>query len=100
MLPAWIHIEPPAQVRPACRPDGAAWIQSPSVAPWCVQPVGVQLVALQTSPNDQFLWAVDNRGSVFVRTGLSEEMPVGTGWEMVPGTRQQSSHPVLLCLSS
>ncbi|CAF89620.1 unnamed protein product [Tetraodon nigroviridis] len=61
MLPAWIHIEPPAQ------------------------PVGVQLVGLQTSSNDQFLWAVDNRGTVFVRTGLSEEMPVGTGWEMVPG---------------
>lgn len=100
MLPAWIHIEPPAQVRPACRRDGAAWSQSSSVAPWCVQPVGVQLVALQTSPNDQFLWAVDNRGSVFVRTGLSEEMPVGTDWEMVPGTRQQSSHPVLRCLSS
>lgn len=50
-----------------------------------MQPVGVQLVGLQTSPNDQFLWAVDNRGTVFVRTGLSEEMPVGTGWEMVPG---------------
>lgn len=50
-----------------------------------MQPVGVQLVALQTSPNDQILWAVDNRGTVFVRTGLSEEMPVGTGWEMVPG---------------
>lgn len=47
--------------------------------------MGVQLVGIQTSPNDRFLWAVDNRGTVFVRTGLSEEMPVGTGWEMVPG---------------
>eukprot|EP00066_Takifugu_rubripes_P028769 XP_011618035.1 PREDICTED: tectonin beta-propeller repeat-containing protein 2 [Takifugu rubripes] len=61
MLPAWIHIEPPAQ------------------------PVGVQLVSIQTSPNDHFLWAIDNRGTVFVRTGLCEEMPVGTGWEMVQG---------------
>lgn len=42
-------------------------------------------MGLQTSPNDQLLWAMDNRGTVFVRTGLSEEMPVGTGWEMVPG---------------
>ncbi|XP_029973409.1 tectonin beta-propeller repeat-containing protein 2 isoform X1 [Salarias fasciatus] len=61
MLPAWIHIEPPAQ------------------------PIGVQLVCIQTSPNDRLLWALDNRGSVFVRTGLSDEMPVGTDWELVPG---------------
>ncbi|KAK2826857.1 hypothetical protein Q5P01_021071 [Channa striata] len=61
MLPAWIHIEPP------------------------VQPIGVQLVSIQTSPNDHLLWALDNRGSVFVRTGLSDEMPVGTDWELVPG---------------
>ncbi|XP_041827320.1 tectonin beta-propeller repeat-containing protein 2 [Melanotaenia boesemani] len=61
MLPAWIQIEPP------------------------VQPIGVQLVSIQTSPNDRLLWALDNRGSVFVRTGLSDEMPVGTGWDLVPG---------------
>uniref|UniRef100_A0A3B4U5H4 Tectonin beta-propeller repeat containing 2 n=1 Tax=Seriola dumerili TaxID=41447 RepID=A0A3B4U5H4_SERDU len=61
MLPAWIHIEPP------------------------VQPIGVQLVSIQTSPNDHLLWALDNRGTVFVRTGLSDEMPVGTDWELVPG---------------
>uniref|UniRef100_UPI003AAE588F tectonin beta-propeller repeat-containing protein 2 n=1 Tax=Centroberyx gerrardi TaxID=166262 RepID=UPI003AAE588F len=61
MLPAWIYIEPP------------------------VQPVGVQLVSIHTSPNDRMLWAIDNRGSVFVRTGLSDEMPVGTDWELVPG---------------
>lgn len=61
MLPAWIQIDPP------------------------VQPIGVQLVSIQTSPNDRLLWAVDNRGSVFVRTGLSDEMPVGTDWELVPG---------------
>lgn len=51
-----------------------------------LQPVGVQLVSIQTSPNDRLLWALDNRGSVFVRTGLSEEMPVGTDWDLVPGT--------------
>ncbi|KAK1885891.1 Tectonin beta-propeller repeat-containing protein 2 [Dissostichus eleginoides] len=61
MLPAWIQIEPP------------------------VQPIGVLLVSVQTSPNDRLLWALDNRGSVLVRTGLSDEMPVGTDWEAVPG---------------
>uniref|UniRef100_A0A3Q3JGY5 Tectonin beta-propeller repeat containing 2 n=1 Tax=Monopterus albus TaxID=43700 RepID=A0A3Q3JGY5_MONAL len=61
MLPAWIHIEPP------------------------VQPIGVQLVSIQTSPNDHLLWVLDNRGTVFVRTGLCDEMPVGTDWELVPG---------------
>ncbi|XP_061651275.1 tectonin beta-propeller repeat-containing protein 2 isoform X3 [Phyllopteryx taeniolatus] len=61
MLPAWIHIEPPDQ------------------------PVGVQLVSIETSPNDRLLWALDNRGAVFVRTGLSDEMPVGTNWDLVPG---------------
>lgn len=89
MLPAWIHIEPPAQVRDAM----SRWkhldpAPSPSVlvtVTSCLQPVGVQLVTIQTSPNDHFLWAIDNRGTVFVRTGLCEEMPVGTAWEMVPG---------------
>ncbi|CAL8283345.1 unnamed protein product [Lota lota] len=61
MLPAWICIEPP------------------------VQPVGVQLVSIHSGPNDRQLWALDNRGSVYVRTGLNEEMPVGTDWEQVPG---------------
>ncbi|KAM8914179.1 tectonin beta-propeller repeat-containing protein 2 isoform 2-T5 [Spinachia spinachia] len=61
MLPAWIHIDPP------------------------LQPIGVQLVHIQTSPNDRLLWALDNRGSVFVRTGISDEMPVGTDWDLAPG---------------
>ncbi|KAF7647961.1 hypothetical protein LDENG_00164100 [Lucifuga dentata] len=61
MLPAWIQIEPPHL------------------------PVGVHLVSIETSPNDRLLWTLDNRGSVFVRTGLSDEMPVGTNWEPVPG---------------
>lgn len=98
MLPAWIHIEPPAQVTHththwiqieppvhtvhvchlAMLPDQVTDIMS-------LQPIGVQLVSIQTSPNDRLLWALDNRGSVFVRTGLSDEMPVGTDWEMVPG---------------
>ncbi|XP_051834288.1 tectonin beta-propeller repeat-containing protein 2 isoform X1 [Antechinus flavipes] len=61
MLPAWITIEPPAQ------------------------PVGINLVSVHSSPNDQMLWAIDNKWNVYVRTGITEEMPVGTDWEHVPG---------------
>ncbi|XP_069853625.1 tectonin beta-propeller repeat-containing protein 2 [Dipodomys merriami] len=61
MLPAWIMIEPP------------------------VQPAGVTLVSVHCSPNDQMLWALDSRWNVHVRTGITEEMPVGTDWEHVPG---------------
>ncbi|KAM6200894.1 tectonin beta-propeller repeat-containing protein 2 [Rhynchocyon petersi] len=61
MLPAWIAIEPP------------------------VQPAGVTLVSVHSSPNDQMLWAIDSKWNVHVRTGITEEMPVGTAWEHVPG---------------
>ncbi|KAJ8287370.1 hypothetical protein COCON_G00000290 [Conger conger] len=61
MLPAWICIEPPEQ------------------------PVGVLLVSVHTSPNDRMLWAVDSRANVHVRTGITDEMPVGTDWEHIPG---------------
>ncbi|XP_077632608.1 tectonin beta-propeller repeat-containing protein 2 isoform X1 [Crocuta crocuta] len=61
MLPAWISIEPP------------------------VQPAGVTLVSVYASPNDQMLWALDSRWNVHVRAGITEEMPVGTDWEHVPG---------------
>ncbi|XP_027028147.1 tectonin beta-propeller repeat-containing protein 2 isoform X1 [Tachysurus fulvidraco] len=69
MLPAWICIEPPEQ------------------------PVGVHLVRVQTSPNDRMLWALDSRCNVHVRTGITEEMPVGTAWEHIPGL--QASQLVL-----
>ncbi|XP_073097910.1 tectonin beta-propeller repeat-containing protein 2 isoform X1 [Manis javanica] len=61
MLPAWIMIEPP------------------------IQPTGVTLVSVCSSPNDQMLWALDSRWNVHVRAGITEEMPVGTDWEHVPG---------------
>ncbi|XP_078262140.1 tectonin beta-propeller repeat-containing protein 2 isoform X2 [Rhinoraja longicauda] len=61
MLPAWISIEPPEQ------------------------PLGTQLYNVYCSPNDQMLWAIDNRGNVHVRIGITEGMPVGTDWEHVPG---------------
>ena len=58
-----------------------------------LQPVGVQLVSIHSSPNDRQLWALDNRGSVHVRTGLNEEMPVGTDWEQVPGRNPRGLSP-------
>ncbi|XP_036120822.1 tectonin beta-propeller repeat-containing protein 2 [Molossus molossus] len=61
MLPAWIMIEPP------------------------VQPAGVTLVSVHSNPNDQMLWALDSRCNVHVRVGITEEMPVGTDWDHVPG---------------
>ncbi|XP_038633161.1 tectonin beta-propeller repeat-containing protein 2 isoform X1 [Scyliorhinus canicula] len=61
MLPAWITIEPPEQ------------------------PLGTQLINIYSSPNDQMVWAIDSRGNVHVRVGLTDAMPVGTDWEHVPG---------------
>ncbi|XP_078090213.1 tectonin beta-propeller repeat-containing protein 2 [Mustelus asterias] len=61
MLPAWITIEPPEQ------------------------PLGTQLISIYSSPNDQMVWAIDSRGNVHVRVGITEAMPVGTDWEHVPG---------------
>ncbi|XP_010190427.1 PREDICTED: tectonin beta-propeller repeat-containing protein 2-like [Mesitornis unicolor] len=31
------------------------------------------------------LWAIDSKWNVHVRVGITEEMPVGTDWEHVPG---------------
>uniref|UniRef100_A0A8C7GFR5 Tectonin beta-propeller repeat containing 2 n=1 Tax=Oncorhynchus kisutch TaxID=8019 RepID=A0A8C7GFR5_ONCKI len=69
MLPAWICIEPPEQ------------------------PLGVHFIRIHTSPNDSMLWAMDNRGNVHVRTGITDEMPIGTDWEHIPGL--QASQLVL-----
>ncbi|XP_064025854.1 tectonin beta-propeller repeat-containing protein 2 isoform X2 [Pogoniulus pusillus] len=63
MLPAWIMIEPP------------------------IQPVGINLVSIHSSPNDQMLWAIDSKWNVHVRIGITDEMPVGTDWEHVPGKK-------------
>uniref|UniRef100_A0A8C5QV97 Tectonin beta-propeller repeat containing 2 n=1 Tax=Leptobrachium leishanense TaxID=445787 RepID=A0A8C5QV97_9ANUR len=61
MLPAWIMIEPP------------------------IQPVGINLVSVFSSSNDNMLWTIDNKCNVYVRVGITEEMPVGIDWEHVPG---------------
>ncbi|CAI9607109.1 unnamed protein product, partial [Staurois parvus] len=61
MLPAWIMIEPP------------------------IQPVGINLISVFSSPNDHMLWTLDNKCNVYVRMGITDEMPVGIDWEHVPG---------------
>ncbi|XP_075048735.1 tectonin beta-propeller repeat-containing protein 2 isoform X2 [Mixophyes fleayi] len=61
MLPAWIMIEPP------------------------IQPVGFNLINVYSSPNDNMLWTLDNKCNVYVRIGITDEMPVGIDWEHVPG---------------
>ncbi|KAG8561729.1 hypothetical protein GDO81_015452 [Engystomops pustulosus] len=61
MLPAWIMIEPP------------------------IQPVGINLINVYSSPNDSMLWTLDNKCNVYVRVGITDEMPVGIDWEHVPG---------------
>lgn len=59
------------------------------------QPAGVNLVSVHSSPNDQMLWVLDSRWNVHVRTGITEEMPVGTAWEHVPGRSPKTGPAVL-----
>lgn len=51
------------------------------------------MVSVHASPNDQMLWALDSRWNVHVRVGITEEMPVGTDWEHVPGRARRARHP-------
>lgn len=46
------------------------------------------MVSIHSSPNDQMLWAIDSKWNVHVRVGITDEMPVGTDWEHVPGKSQ------------
>ena len=31
------------------------------------------------------VWTIDNRRQVYVRTGITDTMPIGTEWKHVPG---------------
>lgn len=58
------------------------------------------MVSIHSSPNDQMLWAIDSKWNVHVRVGITEEMPVGTDWEHVPGkTKLRHEFPVLSAVS-
>lgn len=50
-----------------------------------VQFVGVNLVSVYFSFNDQMLWVFDSRWNVYVWIGIIEEMFVGIVWEYVLG---------------
>lgn len=58
------------------------------------------MVSVHCSPNDQMLWALDSRWNVHVRAGITEEMPVGTDWEHVPGGNSSCPLPRAPALSS
>ncbi|KAH0620351.1 hypothetical protein JD844_020676 [Phrynosoma platyrhinos] len=74
MLPAWIMIEPPIQI----------FVRINSVGN--LYQLGDGLVqTVYSSPNDQSLWAIDSKWNIHVRIGITEEMPVGTDWEQIPG---------------
>lgn len=54
------------------------------------------MVSIHSSPNDQMLWAIDSKWNVHVRVGITDEMPVGTDWEHVPG-KINASVPCSFC---
>lgn len=62
--------------------------------------MGINLVSIHSSPNDQMLWAIDSKWNVHVRIGITDEMPVGTDWEHVPGKKVSASVPCSFCLFS
>lgn len=45
--------------------------------------------------SDSSIWAIDNCSEVYIRTGVSVNMPVGEEWELVPG-----SHARQICISN
>lgn len=75
----------PPLLMTAIPPSSLNLLSSLRTAPSYFQLAGVTLVSVHSSPNDQMLWALDSRWNVHVRTGITEEMPVGTDWEHVPG---------------
>lgn len=36
--------------------------------------------------SDSSVWAIDNYSEIYLRIGVSVDMPIGTKWEIVPGT--------------
>ncbi|KAL3873059.1 hypothetical protein ACJMK2_036220 [Sinanodonta woodiana] len=41
---------------------------------------------IKAGPQDWMVWAIDNRRQVYVRSGVTDRMPVGRTWIHVPGT--------------
>uniref|UniRef100_A0A8C4Q3J5 Tectonin beta-propeller repeat containing 2 n=1 Tax=Eptatretus burgeri TaxID=7764 RepID=A0A8C4Q3J5_EPTBU len=70
MLPAWVSLEPPSQGAPLCK--------------------------LACSVDDKHVWALDARGGVFVRNGISDTFPIGANWEFLADLAVSSTTTWLL----
>ena len=53
------------------------------------------LLRITVSPDDWLVWACGENYNLYVRTAVTQESPVGTAWELVPGERAKE-----LCASS
>jgi len=53
------------------------------------------LLRITVSPDDWLVWACGENYNVYVRTAVTQDFPVGTAWELVPGERAKE-----LCASS
>ncbi|PFX19161.1 tectonin beta-propeller repeat-containing protein 2-like [Stylophora pistillata] len=58
-----------------------AWIPVEG-APLC----GCRFAKIAVSPSDRVVWAVDDRNNVYARHNVTPSFPIGTAWEVVPGT--------------
>lgn len=47
---------------------------------------GCRFAKIAISPGDRVVWAVDDRNNVYARRDVTPSFPIGTSWEMVPGT--------------
>ncbi|KAK3591291.1 hypothetical protein CHS0354_004340 [Potamilus streckersoni] len=48
---------------------------------------GTVFTHIKAGPQDWMVWAIDNRRQVYVRSGVTDRMPVGRTWIHVPGTQ-------------
>lgn len=49
--------------------------------------LGFPLHRVAVAPDDSMVWAVDIRGNVYARMGVTEEFPAGSDWEYVAGAQ-------------
>ena len=47
---------------------------------------GCRFAKVEVSPADRVVWAVDDRNNVYARHNVTPSYPIGTSWEVVPGT--------------
>ena len=47
---------------------------------------GCRFAKVAVSPADRVVWAVDDRNNVYARRDVTPSFPIGTSWEVVPGT--------------